>query len=183
MRFFWGGHFEFFFASYQWKTQPIYMRYHFFLHYGWFFQNLRKEAVRTFMHTTVHWRICMIQLASFLWVFKFKTQIINCINKTILWQGPFLVNDTIKESQTLPNFCSFWNGRTHLPTAGLWQKIALLHLRCLHHFLLICLIFNRNLSRFFDCLAHLNLSATLATEQIWPLSYLPISYQSLAECH
>ena len=30
------------------------MRYHFFLHYGWFFQNLGKEAVRTFMHTTVN---------------------------------------------------------------------------------------------------------------------------------
>jgi len=29
------------------------MRYHFFLHYGWFFQNLGKEDVRTFMHTTV----------------------------------------------------------------------------------------------------------------------------------
>ena len=29
------------------------MRYHFFLHNGWFFQNLGKEAVRTFMHTTV----------------------------------------------------------------------------------------------------------------------------------
>ena len=29
------------------------MRDHFFLHYGWFFQNLGKEAVRTFMHTTV----------------------------------------------------------------------------------------------------------------------------------
>ena len=29
------------------------MRYYFFLHYGWFFQNLGKEAVRTFMHTTV----------------------------------------------------------------------------------------------------------------------------------
>ena len=29
------------------------MRYHFFLHYGWFFQNFGKEAVRTFMHTTV----------------------------------------------------------------------------------------------------------------------------------
>ena len=29
------------------------MRYHFFLHYGWFFKNLGKEAVRTFMHTTV----------------------------------------------------------------------------------------------------------------------------------
>ena len=33
--------------------QPISMRDHFFLHYGWFFQNLGKEAVRTFMHTTV----------------------------------------------------------------------------------------------------------------------------------
>ena len=30
------------------------MRDHFFLHYGWFFQNLRKEAVRTLMHTTVY---------------------------------------------------------------------------------------------------------------------------------
>ena len=29
------------------------MRYNFFLHYGWFFQNLGKEAVRTNMHTTV----------------------------------------------------------------------------------------------------------------------------------
>ena len=46
--------FWFFFASYQWKTQPIYMRYHFLLHYGWFFQNLgKKKPVRTFMHTNV----------------------------------------------------------------------------------------------------------------------------------
>ena len=29
------------------------MRYHFFLHYGWFFQNLGKEGRWTFMHTTV----------------------------------------------------------------------------------------------------------------------------------
>ena len=29
------------------------MRHHFFLHYGCFFQNLGKEAVPTFMHTTV----------------------------------------------------------------------------------------------------------------------------------
>ena len=33
------------------------MRYHFFLHYGWVFQNLGKEAVRTFMHTTVRMNI------------------------------------------------------------------------------------------------------------------------------
>ena len=53
MTFFWVGHFEFFFTSFQWKTQPFHMKCHFFLHYGWFFQNLGKEAVRTFMHTTV----------------------------------------------------------------------------------------------------------------------------------
>ena len=41
----------------------------------------------------------------------------------------------------------------------------------------------RHHSRFFDCLAHPNLSATLATDQKWPLSHLRISYQSLAECH
>ena len=29
------------------------MRYHLFLHYGWFFQDLGKEGRRTFMHTTV----------------------------------------------------------------------------------------------------------------------------------
>ena len=34
--------------------------------------------------------------------------------------------------------------------------------------------------RFFDCLAHPNLSVTLATDQKWPLSHLPISYKSLA---
>ena len=40
----------------------------------------------------------------------------------------------------------------------------------------------RRLSRFFYCLVHPNLSATLATDQKWPLSHLHISYQSLAEC-
>ena len=31
----------------------FHMRYHLFLQYGWFLQNLGKEAVRTNMHTTV----------------------------------------------------------------------------------------------------------------------------------
>ena len=35
------------------------MRYHFFLHYGWFLQNLRKEALPSFMHTTVRFSICL----------------------------------------------------------------------------------------------------------------------------
>ena len=38
----------------------------------------------------------------------------------------------------------------------------------------------RYLLRFFDCLAHPNLSATFATDEKWPLCHLPISYQSLA---
>ena len=42
-------------------------------------------------------------------------------------------------------------------------------------------IFIRCLSRFFDCLAHSNLSATLATDQKCPLSCRRISYLSLAE--
>ena len=41
----------------------------------------------------------------------------------------------------------------------------------------------RHLSRFFDCLAHASVSATLATDQNWSLSHLRISYQSLADCH
>ena len=51
-----------FFASSLWKIQPFHMRCHFFLHYGWFFQNLGKEAVRTFMHTTVNIQSWIYQL-------------------------------------------------------------------------------------------------------------------------
>ena len=36
------------------KSSPFIWGIIFFLHYGWFFQNLGKEAVPTFMHTTVH---------------------------------------------------------------------------------------------------------------------------------
>ena len=57
---------NFFFASSHRKMQPVYMRYHFFLHYGWFFQNLGKEAVRTFMHTTVYWKKRQAKVVSFL---------------------------------------------------------------------------------------------------------------------
>ena len=61
MSFFLVGHFEFcffqkknlllFFSDD--KNLGFHMRCHFFLHYGWFLQNLGKEAVRTNMHTTV----------------------------------------------------------------------------------------------------------------------------------
>jgi hypothetical protein len=44
MRFFWVGHFDFFFFLLHLNEdkQPVHMRYHLFLHYGWFLQNLGK---------------------------------------------------------------------------------------------------------------------------------------------
>ena len=35
------------------KTKGFHMRYHLFLHYGWFLQNLGKDFIRTNMHTSV----------------------------------------------------------------------------------------------------------------------------------
>ena len=46
-------------------------------------------------------------------------------------------------------------------------------------FLKLCIMDMHSL-RFLDCLAHLNLSATFATDQKWPICHLHISYQSLA---
>ena len=59
MTFFLGGLFEFFFKKKKnllyliKKTKGFHMRYHFFLYYGWFLQNLREDFIRTNMHTTV----------------------------------------------------------------------------------------------------------------------------------
>ena len=52
MTFFLGGDFELFFLEKKTKN-AFHMRYHFFLNYGWFLQNLRKYFIRTNMHTTV----------------------------------------------------------------------------------------------------------------------------------
>ena len=70
---------NFFFASFHWKMQPISMRDHFFLHYGWFFQNLRKEAVRTFMHTTVF----VYLLLPFLTGLQYRLKLFNLYSPTI----------------------------------------------------------------------------------------------------
>ena len=35
------------------NKQPVHMRYHLFLQYGWFLQNLGKDFIRTNIHTTV----------------------------------------------------------------------------------------------------------------------------------
>ena len=44
--------FQIFFINEQ--TKGFHMRYHSFLHYGWFLQNLGKDFIRTNMHMTVH---------------------------------------------------------------------------------------------------------------------------------
>jgi hypothetical protein len=71
----------------------------------------------------------------------------------------------------------------------LTHKKVIVQLRNLHkrfrHPCISCVyaMANRYHSRFFDCLAHQNLSTTLATDQKWPCSCLPdlrIPYQSLA---
>ena len=62
MTFFLGGHFESFFSKKNKKillhlikkTKGFHMRYQFFLYYGWFLHNLRKDFIRTNMHTTVY---------------------------------------------------------------------------------------------------------------------------------
>ena len=47
------------------KTNGFHMRYHLFLQYGWFLQNLVKDFIPTNMHTTVTWffnlLICLFQ--------------------------------------------------------------------------------------------------------------------------
>ena len=42
----------------------FHMRYHLFLHYGWFLQNIEKDFIRTNMHTTVG-----VLAASFIYCF------------------------------------------------------------------------------------------------------------------
>jgi hypothetical protein len=72
MTFFLGGHFEFFFSRFFFfllhlikKTKGFHMRYNFFLYYGWFLNNIRKDFIRTNMHTTVC-RFHLISVKEFL---------------------------------------------------------------------------------------------------------------------
>ena len=48
------------------------------------------------------------------------------------------------------------------------------------HLMVATDLYNRYILRFFDCLAHPNLSATFATDQKWPIRHLCISFQSLS---
>ena len=49
------------------KTKGFHMRYHLFLQYGWFLQNLGKYFIRTNMHTTVALLINSCNLWNEIW--------------------------------------------------------------------------------------------------------------------
>jgi hypothetical protein len=53
-RFFESAILNFFLLHLNEKTKGFHMRYHLFLQYGWFLQNLGKDFIPTNMHTTVH---------------------------------------------------------------------------------------------------------------------------------
>ena len=53
MRFFDSAILIFFLFHLNENKQPVHMRYHLFLRYGWFLQNLAKDFIPTNMHTTV----------------------------------------------------------------------------------------------------------------------------------
>ena len=66
-----------------------------------------------------------------------------------------------------------------LPSSGFITFYQIfLHLKKHPTFLLT--LHNRYLLRFFDCLAHPNISAAFATDQKWPICHLRLLYQSLA---
>ena len=93
----------------------------------------------------------------------------------------------------------FFNNTTYSVMRGLWiiqVKKSLIYQRdtwdsrkadvdWLFYFLILTAWYfiSRYLSRFFDCLAHPNLSPTFGTDHKWPLSHHHIYYQSLADCH
>ena len=95
IRFFWVGRFDFFFKKKKMlhpneNKQSVHMRYHLFLHYGWFLQNLGKDFIRTNMHTTVgskelgiyELESCPIFIGIFFAQFN---QIWNITNVIVLW--------------------------------------------------------------------------------------------------
>ena len=69
------------------NRQPVHMRYHFFLHYGWFLQNLQKEAVQTNMHTTVFESIYWVDKTHHWWscLYVMLCRIIAKLNWDINW--------------------------------------------------------------------------------------------------
>ena len=74
------------------------------------------------------------------------------------------------------------SGLIHGATANIdfWSNLMKMMMLLSHSHpasLLLFAISIKYLSRFFDCLAHPNQSATVGTDQKWPKSHLRITYQ------
>ena len=113
------------------------MRYHFFLHYGWFFQNLGKEGWRTFMHTTVYQKKDWLKLSnrqSLLLFFTHKKHprgaSIHEIKKLFPLKPSLMQNWVVKLRNRWIFFC-FWvqSLRELLMTPTLNQRVIRIELK------------------------------------------------------
>ena len=99
------------------------MRYHFFLHYGWFLQKLEKDFIRTIMHTTVfviviffEKRYSYIVLASYdlLWFLNRNPFRTDHIKWQILWEKKirfrrFRIRENMWWNRYRRHSCQRWN--------------------------------------------------------------------------
>ena len=96
-----GGHFEIFLLHLIKKTKGFHMRYHFFLYYGWFLQNLRKDFIRTNMHTTHDIKeilLCKVSLLHIISKFDFSVLKLDkiSINQVVIVFQVFFLRHYIK---------------------------------------------------------------------------------------
>ena len=57
------------------------MRYHFYLHYGWFLQKIEKDFIPTLLHTTVHTETNRLQWTKHHWSFETFGAICSYLSK------------------------------------------------------------------------------------------------------
>ena len=93
------------------------MRYHLFLHYGWFLQNLGKDFIQTNMHTTVY----------VIWFWKTAGNL-----KNVRFQGYFY----------LLKLGGLKRGKNHLLYCGLSYKVKIWFSRVKFFLLIKILIFD-----------------------------------------
>ena len=108
------------------NKQPVHMRYHLFLHYEWFLQNLGKDFIRTNMQTTVvpafyfRWakRFCEIQR----WLKFFDSTKLGQGRK--MWKEEILKNSFLFKALLL---MKFYTDKITFYETTLWSHSKLSH--------------------------------------------------------
>ena len=125
MRFFWVVHFDFFFQKNFFllhlneNKQPVHMRYHLFLQYRWFLQNLGKDFIQTNMHTTafnIGWLLSKVQAP---WVSELMLLGVwfNCFPKyrNCSWHSHWIILKTKTNVESLSSLKDYSN---HIKPSG-----------------------------------------------------------------